>query len=102
MKKINLPVTALAAALLFFLVGCEPSLKVTSDYDKAVSFAQYKSFKMVQLDMQHQSISQLNQTRIINAVKSEMTKKGFQESTTPDLGVNAVIILQDKKSVTAN
>ncbi|HTQ65062.1 MAG TPA: DUF4136 domain-containing protein [Puia sp.] len=101
MKKSNLPGMALSA-LLFFWVACEPSLKVTSDYDKGVSFTQYKTFRMVQLDMQHQSISQLNQTRIINAVKSEMTKKGFQEATAPDLEVNAVIILQDKKSVTAN
>jgi hypothetical protein len=101
MKQINcFYVSALAA--IFLLYSCEPALKVTSDYDKTVNFQPYKTFRMVQLDMQHQSISQLNQSRIISAVKSQMTKKGFQEVENPDLKVNAVIILQDKKSVTAN
>jgi len=93
---------SLTAVLLLLIVSCEPSLKVTSDYDKSANFQPYKTFRMAQLTMQNQTINQLNQTRIINAVKSEMVKKGFQEVADPDLEVNAVIILEDKKSVTAN
>ncbi|HVY73952.1 MAG TPA: DUF4136 domain-containing protein [Puia sp.] len=88
--------------LAILISSCEPALKVTDDYDKSTNFSQYKTFRMYQLDQQHQTISQLNQDRIINAVKSEMTKKGFQEAAEPDLQVNAIIILKDKKSVTAN
>ncbi|MFI5155308.1 MAG: DUF4136 domain-containing protein [Chitinophagales bacterium] len=101
MKKINLYVFPVAAAIAF-LIACEPSLKVTSDYDKAANFSQYKTFAMTQLDMQHQTISQLNQNRIIAAVKAEMAKKGFSESANPDLEVRAVTILKDEKTVTAN
>jgi len=101
MKKFILYIVTLAV-ISIFLNACEPSLKVTSDYDKAANFSSYKTFAMTQLDMQHQTISQLNQTRIINAVKAEMVKKGFSESANPDLEVTAVIILKDEKSVTAN
>lgn len=100
MKKHNCILALIAAS--FFLASCEPSLKVTSDYDKSANFSQYKTFRMVQLDMQHQTISQLNQNRIINAVKGEMGKKGFAESADPDVFVNATIILKDQQSVTAN
>jgi hypothetical protein len=96
MKKINLYVLPVAAALAF-LIACEPSLKVTSDYDKAANFSQYKTFAMTQLDMQHQTISQLNQNRIIAAVKAEMAKKGFTESANPDLEVRTVTILRTKR-----
>ena len=101
MKKLNYFLVLIAVS--FIISSCEPSLKVTHDYDKAANFSQYKTFRMVQLDQQHQTISQLNQQRIINAVINEMKKKGFTESAdNPDLHVNAIIILQDKKSVTAN
>ncbi|PWT71890.1 MAG: DUF4136 domain-containing protein [Bacteroidetes bacterium] len=101
MKKLNYFLAL--TTVLFVISSCEPSLKVTSDYDKEVNFSQYKTFRMVQLDQQHQTISQLNQQRIINAVINEMKKKGFIETAdNPDLHVNAIIILQDKKSVTAN
>jgi hypothetical protein len=84
------------------LAACEPALQVTSDYDKTINLQQYKTYQMVQLDVQHQSISQLNQARVVNAVRSEMVKKGFQGSTDPDLKVNAAVIMQDKKAVSAN
>jgi hypothetical protein len=100
MKKVLLARLAFAAGIILWS-ACA-TLKVTSDYDKAVNFQQYKTFRMVQLDQQHQTISQLNQQRIINGIRSEMSRKGFQESASPDLEVNAIIILKDKKSVTAN
>ena len=89
-------------SFMILMYSCEPALQVTSDYDKTVNFQPYKTYQLVQVDVQHQSISQLNQTRIINAVRSEMTRKGFQESVDADLKVNAAVIMQDKKSVTAN
>jgi hypothetical protein len=101
MKQINALGLVFMTAILF-ASSCEPSLKVTSDYDKSANFQPYKTFRMATLDIQHQSISQLNQSRIINAVKSEMTKKGFQEAADPDLEVNAAVVLKDEKSVTAN
>lgn len=98
--------TSIYAAMLLFavisLVSCAPSLKVTSDYDKNVSFQNYKTFGIYHNDTIKSSISSLNQDRIINAVKAQMTKKGYTESSSPDVWVNTTAILKDMKSVSAN
>lgn len=84
------------------LFSCSSSVKVTSDYDKNANFQQYKTFALDTLRMT-QRISQLNTNRIINAVKAEMTKKGFTENTSsPDLLVGISAILKDEKSVSSN
>jgi hypothetical protein len=89
---------------LFAVLGwsCEPSLKVSSDYDKSVSFGQFKTFSVSSSPEEHESISQLNHDRIVNAIRSEMIKKGFQEaSASPDLVVHPVTIFKDKVSVSS-
>ena len=101
MKKINFRFAPLLA-LLFFANSCETPLKVTTDYDKAVNFKQYKTFQIMQLDEKLKAISDLNRNRIIAAVKSEMVAKGFQEADNADLQIDIVTILKDKQSVTAN
>jgi hypothetical protein len=84
------------------LWSCGPSLKVNSDYDKDANFGQYKTFALYRSDSIHDAISQLNQNRIINAIKNEMTKKGFQETAeNPDLLVNTVAIFKDRVSVSS-
>ena len=92
---------AIAFLLIAGLHSCEPALKVTQDYDKSVNFAPYKSFAIDTFRMT-QAINQLNQNRIINAVKGEMTKKGFTESGTPDMLVHISAIVQNQKSVSSN
>src|SRR5262245_21128074 len=85
-----------------YLVSCGPSLKVTSDYDKSVNFDQYKTFALYRSDSIHDAISQLNQQRIVNAVKDEMVKKGFQENTSnPDVLVNITAVLQNRVAVSS-
>lgn len=84
------------------IVSCGPSLKVTTDYDKNANFAQYKTFSIYHSEKMSDAISQLNQTRIINAIRAEMTKKGFQEvSANPDLLVNPVAIFKDRMAVSS-
>lgn len=49
------------------------------------------------------AVSQLNADRILYSIQSEMSKKGFMEDKmNPDLLVNVVTILKDKRSVSAN
>lgn len=97
---------AIGSFLILVMVvwSCSSSLKVTSDYDKSANFQQYKTFALNTVnDAEKQSISQLNQDRIANAVRAEMIRKNFQESTSsPDLIVHTATVLKDKKSVTAN
>src|SRR5687768_7162861 len=89
--------------LLVTIMSCSTPVKVTSDYDKNVNFRQYKTFSLNKVDdATKQSISQLNQDRIYNAVRQQLIAKNLTESTTPDLLVHVVTILKDKQSVTAN
>jgi hypothetical protein len=92
------------AAILFLVSSCSSPLKVTSDYDKAVNFANYKTFSVYNLKVKG-SVSQLNADRIVNAIHNEMIKKGFtpaSDSASADLLVNAVTILKDKQQISAN
>ncbi len=83
--------------------SCGPALKVNTDYDKAADFKKYKTFAMYTPENINDAISQLNRDRVIAAIKNEMIKRGYQESTTsPELLVNAVAIFQDRASMTAN
>jgi hypothetical protein len=88
--------------LLGLIYSCSPTVKVTNDYDHAVNFSEFKTFAVYDLKAQQGQISQLNVDRIIKAIRAEMISKGFTESDNPDLKVNAVSILKDKTSVTAN
>ncbi|MBO9573881.1 MAG: DUF4136 domain-containing protein [Chitinophagaceae bacterium] len=91
-----------ALAFLLILSSCSPSLKVTTDYDKNVSFSNYKTYSFYQNEKGGSAISELNQERILNAIRTEMGKKGFQEnSSSPDLLVNQVTILKDKVAVSS-
>ena len=66
----------LIAVVVLLQASCSPSLKVTSDYDRQANFSQYRSFSIDTVHM-NQRISQLNQNRIVNAVKAELTNKGL-------------------------
>jgi hypothetical protein len=93
----------IAIIVVIAITSCGPSLKVTTDYDKNANFSQYKTFAIYHAEQLNESISQLNQTRILNAIRSEMVKKGFQETTSgPDLLVNPVAIFKDRVSVSSN
>jgi hypothetical protein len=91
-----------ALLIVVYLVSCGPSVKVASDYDKSVNFDQFKTFALYNSDSIHDAISPLNQQRILNAVKSEMVKKGLQEATgSPDVLVNVTAILQNRVAVSS-
>jgi hypothetical protein len=98
MKKHQYLTLALAVAVC--ICACSPALKVTSDYDKAVNFQPYKTFALDTVKIS-QLVTQLNQNRIINAVKAEMTKKGFTESADPDMLVHVTAILKNEQSMSS-
>jgi len=88
---------------LGFFYSCSPTVNVTSDYDHAANFGEFKTFAVYDLKAQEGQVNQLNVDRVTNAIRSEMIAKGFTEtSSNPDLKVNAVTILKNKQSVTAN
>lgn len=98
MKKLRLLVSIFAVAIVF---SCN-TLKVTSDYDRAANFSQYKTFMIDSLKTSA-AVSQLNQDRLINAVRASLIQKGLTENQTdPDLLVSIATILKNKQSVSSN
>jgi len=87
---------------LGLIYSCSPTVKVTSDYDHSANFGQYKTFAVYDLKAQEGQVNQLNVDRVTKAIRNEMLAKGFTESDNPDLKVNAVSILKNKTSVSAN
>lgn len=99
----NLRAVSMMVFLLGFIYSCSPTVNVTTDYDHSASFSQFKTFAVYDLKAQQGQVNQLNIDRVTNAIRAEMLAKGFTESTTnPDLKVNAVSILKNKQSVTAD
>jgi len=90
-------------AICLLLAACEPSIKISSDYDKTADFGQYKTFALYRFVDNQGYISDLNKRRIADAVRNEMVNKGFalKDSSTADLLVNAVAIIAEKRDVTA-
>jgi len=101
-KKIN-SLRIIPMLFLGMFYSCSPTVNVTTDYDHAANFGEYKTFAVYDLKAQEGQVNQLNVDRVTNAIRSEMIAKGFTEtSSNPDLKVNAVTILKNKQSVTAN
>jgi len=98
MKSILNAFLFFAAILLF--ASCAPQLNVTTDYNHSANFSNYKTFAMYQLADKSSSVSELNQNRIINAVKAQMVQDGFTEvGTNPDLQVNVTSVRTDQKGL---
>lgn len=101
----NKKITSIRIIPMFFLgliYSCSTTVNVTTDYDHAANFSEYKTFAVYDLKAQEGQVNQLNVDRVTKAIRSEMIAKGFTESSNPDLKVNAVSILKNKQSVTAN
>ncbi|AEV98490.1 hypothetical protein A4D02_21940 [Niastella koreensis] len=92
---------------LWFLLqanyGCAPSVNVSADYDRAADFSQHKTFTMTDIAAKGE-VSELNATRIANAIKETMKAKGYQEvgADAADMLVNAMTVSKTKTAVTAN
>lgn len=93
MKYIKLlPVLALA----IFVASCA-SVNVVSDYDKEASFNTYKTFAFYKPGIDKAEISDLDKKRILRAIDSELSARGFQKSESPDLLIN--IFTKEQKQV---
>ncbi|TPD65750.1 DUF4136 domain-containing protein [Flavobacterium microcysteis] len=84
---------------LFVLASCS-SVRVATDYDKNVDFANYKSFAFFKPGVDKVEISDLDKRRILNAIDAELTSKGITKSENPDLLVN--IFTKSRQQVDVN
>lgn len=90
---------------MLVITACGPTVKVTSDYDRSATFANYRTFALYDPAGQQGSVSQLNRERIENAVGAQMVAKGYaqtNDTSTADLLVNILTVTKEGKSVSAN
>ncbi len=82
--KSNLTFT-LVVGLLLFLVSCGTS--VSTDYDRSANFSQYKTYNYYE-NKNLDNINDIDASRIVQSIDSEMKSKGFTKSDNPDLLVD--------------
>ncbi len=72
--------------LLFAVVltSCS-SVRVASDYDREANFSNYDTYAFFKPGIDKAEISDLDKKRILRAIETEMSKKGFTKSEDPDL-----------------
>jgi hypothetical protein len=88
--------------LLQAIYGCAPTIKVSTDFDRAANFSSYKTYALVDIAAKDE-VSDLNGDRIMKAIRENMKSKGFTEAgVEADLLVNAMTVLKEKRTVTAN
>ena len=87
--------------LLFLLVlaSCS-SVRVASDFDKNADFNQYKTYAFFKSGIDKVEISDLDKRRILAAIDTELTSKGFTKSENPDLLIN--IFTKSRQQVDVN
>ena len=89
----------IAVFMFLFLSSCS-SVMVNSDYDINIDFTKYKTFGFQKSGIDKVEISDLDKKRILRAIDSEMTKKGFAKSETPDLLIT--IFTKEREQVDVN
>lgn len=82
-----------------FLFSCE-SIKITTDYDKTVDFSNYKTYKFDNR-VDELPLNDLNKKRLLDAIETNMSAKGFKKSDTPDLLVDIVITARQEQNTYA-
>ena len=75
---------ALFAFSVALLASCS-SVQVISDYDQKADFNTYKSYAFYKTGIDRAQISDLDKKRILRAIESEMSSRGFVKSDSPDV-----------------
>jgi hypothetical protein len=89
-----------ATILSVFLTACAPSVKVRSDADPTVNFRQYETYGFFsQLGVEGDNYSGLLGQHFRGAISTQMDKRGFTQSGSPQLQVNVSIGSEDKVRV---
>jgi hypothetical protein len=80
-------ILALPIFALLILSSCS-SVRVMSDYDKKTDFNTYKTYAFYKTGIDKAQISDLDKKRILYAIESEMSARGFSKSENPDVLVS--------------
>ena len=75
----------ITAAIL--LTSCA-SIRVSTDYDTSVDFSSYNAFAFFKPGIDDAKISALDKSRILKALATTLTEKGFVDSEKPNVLVS--------------
>jgi hypothetical protein len=95
--KIKLSLSAIILTLAFLIAGCS-SISVNQDYDPGYDFSKLKTFGFIPIT-EDSGIDQLNATRLGDAIKANLTAKGYTLAENADFGVALFFIKQTKTNV---
>ncbi|MEE8340087.1 MAG: DUF4136 domain-containing protein, partial [Xanthomonadales bacterium] len=86
--------------LAVFLAACAPSVKVRSDADPTVDFSQYQTYGFFsQMGVEGDNYSGLLGQHFRGSVSSQLDRRGFKQSDSPELQINVSIGAEDKVRV---
>ena len=85
MKKIKN--FTLPFVFLLILSSCV-SVRVVADYDREKDFKEYNTYAFYKTGIDKAQISDLDKKRILRAIETEMTNRGFTKSQDPDILVS--------------
>lgn len=88
-------------ALLIIVTSCS-TVKVASDYDQSVNFADYKTYAFYKPGIDKADISDLDKKRILRAIDAEMSAKGFTKSENPAVLVSIFTKAKERIDVYQN
>ncbi len=93
--KINFSVFSIIITAVIFLAGCS-TISVNQDYDPAYDFSKLKTYGFIPIT-EEAGIDQLNATRLGDAIKANLTAKGYTLSEKADFGI-ALFFTKDTKT----
>ena len=91
----------MATLALVFLASCS-SVKVIADYDKEANFKSYKTYAFYKTGIDKAEVSDLDKKRILKAIDTEMSARGFVKSRQPDVLVSIFTIEREEVNVYNN
>jgi hypothetical protein len=100
MKSVNnfISVTLITLITAILLAGCS-TISVNQDYDPAYDFSKLKTFGFIPISPEA-GIDQINANRFGDAIKNEMTAKGYTISENADFGVAILFGKETKTNIT--
>ncbi len=93
--KINSSILSLVLLGHYILAGCS-SISVNQDYDPAYDFSKLKTYGFIPIT-EEAGIDQLNATRLGDAIKANLTAKGYTLAENADFGI-ALFFTKDTKT----
>lgn len=90
----------IAVLSVFVLAGCA-SVTTSYDYDKTADFTKYKTYAFTEHTKEMPEVQQLNRDRVLAAIETEMSKRGFTKSDTPDALIDAFVKTEEEMTATA-